>query len=112
MIDDNIIPEIRLTPVFKTLPCKISAYLLSYALKFGALLSGALVWILYDYFFAIATLLLSFVVMGIIRSKLLHISIPPAQQEHNYSDLQIAHWFLFKRYCFESNDTPSNIKVL
>ena len=112
MINDQIITELKQTPIFKTSRCRFLAYALSYILKFGTLIFSAFIWYVSDYFFAIASLLLFYVVMGIVRSKLLHISIPGVQQEHNYSDLELAHWFLDRRYCFENSSNSPNLKVL
>ena len=53
-----------------------------------------------DYFYAAATLLVSYLVTGIVRSYMRNNSIPKKQQEYSYSDKAIASWFLYRTYCF------------
>jgi hypothetical protein len=54
---------------------------------------------MYDYFIAIATLLLSFIIMGIIRSKIRNSVIPMKQREYQYNDQGIADWYTAKEIC-------------
>lgn len=56
-------------------------------------------WYFYDYFIAGAILLLSFIIMGIIRSKLRNSAIPPSQREYHYNDKGIADWFVARELC-------------
>ncbi|MFZ5375605.1 MAG: hypothetical protein ACOZBX_08715, partial [Campylobacterota bacterium] len=57
-------------------------------------------WVQSDAFIAAGSLLLGFIVFGIVRSKLRADSIPPAQREMSYSDYAIASWYLSRRTCF------------
>jgi len=53
-----------------------------------------------DYFYAIATLLISYIITGIVRSYMRNNSIPKVQQEYSYTDKAISAWFLYRTYCF------------
>ncbi len=75
------------------------ARLLGYALSYGNFLVAALVWWLSDPFIAAGSLLLGFIVFGIVRSKLRNDSVPPAQRELSYNDYAIATWYLSGHYC-------------
>ncbi len=87
------------TPQPPNTPCKILHLCLWILLSYGAYLSAAAVWLLYNWYYALSVLLLAFILMGIIRSKLLHSSIPKVQQEFTYSDKDIAAWFLHAYLC-------------
>ena len=87
------------TPKLKTSKCRLLAFLLFMFLSYSPLLLAILAWYLYDYFIAGAVLLLSFLVVGIIRSKLRNEVIPPNQREFHYTDKAIADWYLSKRIC-------------
>jgi len=88
-------------PKLKAKRCIIIAYAIEYALKLTHIIVSLITWYMYDYFYAIAILLITYLVVGIIRSKLLHVAIPSKQQEHNYSDKEIAIWYVSKRICYE-----------
>ncbi len=88
-------------PKLKATRCIIIAYIIEYALKLSPLLISLLIWYIFDYFYAIAIFLISYLVLGIVRSKLLHVAIPKKQQEHEYSDKEIAIWYVSKRLCYE-----------
>jgi len=103
-MQDNYIDMIEQTPKLNTKKCKLISYLLKIFLQVTTIISGLLAWYLYDYFIAIATLLLTFIIMGIIRSKISNSVIPPQQREYNYSDKDIADWFVAKELCFETDD--------
>ncbi|PHR57823.1 MAG: hypothetical protein COA44_04940 [Arcobacter sp.] len=79
--------------------CKLLRLLLTFFLSYGIYLITACVWYFYNWYYALSALLLSFVLMGILRSKLLHSSIPTAQQEFTYSDKDIAAWYLHRYVC-------------
>jgi hypothetical protein len=74
--------------------------MMGYALSYGNYLIALLVWWRSDWFIAMGTMLLGFIVLGIIRSKLRNGSIPPAQRETPYTDYAIATWFLSRTTCF------------
>jgi len=97
----DFILEIKPTPVLKTKKCKLISLILKLFLQFSSYAIALLSWYLYDYFIAIAGFLLSFIIMGIIRSKLRNSVIPKQQQEYNYNDKAIADWFTAKELCIE-----------
>jgi hypothetical protein len=74
--------------------------MMGYALSYGNYFIAAVIWWKSDWFIALGTLLLGFIVFGIIRSKLRNDSIPPAQRETPYSDYAISTWFLSRTTCF------------
>jgi len=87
------------TPNMPDGKCKILHFLLTYFLSFGTYLITAGVWFFYNWYYALSALLLAFILIGIIRSKLLHSSIPKVQQEFSYSDKDIAAWYLHLYVC-------------
>ena len=99
----NDIEEIKQPPMARTFKCKIMFILLELFLRFTTLSVGLLVWYVYDYFIAIATLLVVFIVMGIIRSKLRNIAVPLSQIERDYSDKEIAQWYGSYSFCFKED---------
>ena len=87
------------TPKLNSKKCKLIALLLRIFLQFTTVFIGLIVWYLYDYFIAIATMLLTFIVMGIIRSKIRNSVIPTTQREFQYNDQGIADWYVAKEIC-------------
>ena len=99
----DFIDQIEPTPKLATIKCKIVAFLLRIFFQFTGFISGVIFWYIYDYFIGIATFLLSFLVVGIIKSKLRNSVIPKRQQEYNYTDQGIAEWYTARAICFEQN---------
>jgi len=87
------------TPQLPNKGCKILLFLLTLFLSYGAVIIALCVWWFYNWYYALSALLLSFILMGILRSKLLHSSIPKVQQEFTYSDRDIIGWFLHMNIC-------------
>jgi hypothetical protein len=87
------------TPQPRTKGCKILHFLLSGFLSFGTYLITLGVWFMYNWYYALSALLLAFILIGILRSKLLHSSVPKVQQEFTYSDKDIAAWYLHMYIC-------------
>ena len=96
------------TPRLHSTKCKITAFSIRVFLQFTTLISALTAWYLYDYFIAVATLLITFIVMGIIRSKMRNSVIPPHQREYAYTDEGIAAWFTAKELCIESEPITSS----
>lgn len=92
------------TPTLPTRGCRMLARMLGWGLSYGNLLIALLVWWQSDWFIAIGTFLLGFVVFGILRSQLRNDSIPPAQREYPYDDYAIASWYLSRSHCFQLPD--------
>ena len=99
-MDEKFLDLIEPTPKIKSRKCKISALLLTFFLSYFPLLISVIVWYLYDYFIAAATLLITFLIIGILRSKLRNDVIPPNQREFHYTDSAISTWYIAKRICF------------
>lgn len=87
------------TPALPRRKCRVAARLLGWGLGYGNYLIALAVWWKNDWFIALGTLLLGFVVFGIIRSGLRNGSIPPAQREYPYNDYAIATWYLYRNHC-------------
>jgi len=98
-MDTDYIDLIEPTPKLKTKKCRFVAFLLKLFLKYTTFVAAVIAWYFYDYFIAIATLLLSFIIMGIIRSKLRNSVIPISQSEYHYTDEGIADWYTAKMLC-------------
>lgn len=93
------IDEIRPTPIHKNMKCKVLSIGIRLVLQFFSITATLLSWYMYNFFIAVAVLMLSFVIMGIVRSKLRQSSIPATQQEYGYSDAQIASWVVNQYFC-------------
>jgi hypothetical protein len=91
------IPLIEPTPEPVKPLCRIAARLLGWLLSYGTYLLSAAAWYLYDWFYAVAALLLGFILFGILRAKIRNSIIPVQQQEYRYSDQAIAKWFVVRR---------------
>ena len=91
------IPMIEPTPEPETARCRFLAKILGLSLTYGIYPIAAAGWYFYDWFHAVAFLLLGFIVVGIVRAKLRNISIPAAQLEYPYTDQAIARWFIVRR---------------
>lgn len=99
-MQNDFIPLLEPTPEFHTKKCKLLALIVRLLLQFTTPIVALVAWYFYDYFIAIATLLLTFLLMGIVRSKLRNSSIPASQREYHYSDQGIANWYIWREYCF------------
>jgi len=97
----DFIDMIEPTPKLKTKKCRLIALLLRLFLQFTTIIVGLITWYFYDYFIAIAALLLSFIIVGIIRAKLRNSVIPPKQREYHYNDKGIADWYTARELCIE-----------
>ena len=87
------------TPTLPNRGCKLLSFALANALHYGIYLITAAVWFIYNWYYALSAFLLAYIIMGILRSKLLHSSIPMVQQEFTYTDKDIAAWYLHKYVC-------------
>lgn len=100
MNNDRLTFNIDPTPILPTRQCRFIARVTGWILSYGNYIIALIVWWKSDWFIALGTLLLGFIVFGIIRSKLRNDSIPPAQRETPYTDYAIATWYLSRNYCF------------
>jgi len=97
---EEIVPDlIEPVPIIKGTRCKILLFLLYIFISFSPALAGLILWYMYDFFIAIAFFLFFTLCIGIVISKLRLFSLPVAQREMNYSNLQVAKWFLDKNVC-------------
>jgi len=100
-MENDYIDLIEPTPKLHSKKCKFISFVLRVFLQFSTFLSSLIAWYVYDYFIAMLTLVLSFIIMGIIRSKLRNAVIPLNQREYQYNDKGIADWYTAKELCFE-----------
>lgn len=91
------------TPPIHSKRCRVISLLLRLFLQYGAAAATLGAWYFYDFFIALLTLVLAFILMGIIRSKLRNSVIPPSQREYQYNDKEIADWFSAKELCYETH---------
>lgn len=90
------------TPVLYSKKCRAVSLLLKLFLQYGSAAATFIAWYIYDFFIALLTLVLAFILMGIIRSKLRNSVIPSSQREYHYNDKEIAEWFSAKELCYET----------
>ena len=95
----DYIEEIELTPTLHSKKCRFIAYTIGMLLQSASFLVSLLSWYLYDVYVALATLLVAFIVMGIVRSKIRNSVIPFSQSERHYNDMEIARWYSAKELC-------------
>lgn len=88
------------TPTLPTRKCRFIARVLGWALSYGNYAVALIIWWAYDWFFAIASLLLGIILFGIISSKIRNGAIPASQREYPYDDYAIATWYLYRTICF------------
>lgn len=97
----DLIELMEPTPKLRTQKCKFIALILRIFLQFTTFTAALITWYFYDYFIAGAILLLSFIIMGIIRSKIRNSVIPIKQREYQYNDQGIADWYTARELCIE-----------
>lgn len=88
------------TPKLKSQKCRLMAFVLTLFLRYTTPLVTVGAWIVYDFFLALLALVLTFIIMGIVRSKLRNSAIPYTQREYPYTDAAIAEWYTAKELCF------------
>jgi len=98
---NNIIDMIEPTPKLNSKKCRFISFLLRVFLQFTTITVGFSAWCMYDYFIAILALILSFIIMGIVRSKIRNSVIPLTQREYQYNDKGIADWYVSRELCIE-----------
>lgn len=103
-MQNDFINQIEATPKLSTKKCKLVSFILYIFLQFTSYMAGIVTWYIYDYFIGIAIFLLSFMIMGIIRSKLINSVIPVSQREYNYNNKGIADWYTARELCIEITD--------
>ena len=99
-IEEQIVEQIEPTPRLYLRRCKIIALILKLFLQYMTIFISVVVWYFYDFFIALLALVLSFIIMGIVRSKLRNSIIPLKQREHQYNDEAIATWYAAKALCY------------
>lgn len=97
---NQFIPELEPTPTFKSRQCQWFVKLIAFKLSYMPYILTFIVLLVVDYFYAIATLLMSYLVTGIVRAYMRNNSIPKQQLEYSYNDHAIASWYLYRTYCF------------
>ena len=101
---NDYIDLIEPTPILHTKKCQFISLIIKLFLQFTPIIAALITWNLYDYFIAGATLLIMFVVVGIVRAKMRNSVIPPSQREYHYNDEGIAKWFTTKEICPKNDE--------
>ena len=91
---NNTIELFDPVPKLKTKKEKFYAMLIALGLSYGYIILALLVWLESNWYIALSTLLLAFLVTGIISSKLLHLYVPRKQHEFSYSSKELASWVI------------------
>ena len=104
-MQNDIIDMIEPTPKLHSKKCRLISFILRVFLQYGIFIIALFTLYMYDYFIAIATFLVSYIVMGIVRSKLRNSVIPLKQREYQYNDKGIADWFTAKEICNDELET-------
>jgi len=81
-------------PKLRTRKEKLYARLIALGLSYGYIILALLVWTQSNWYIALSTLLLAFLVTGIISSKLLHLYVPRKQHEFTYGTQELAAWVI------------------
>ena len=81
-------------PPLQTKQEKFYAALMSFGLSYGYFLLALIVWWQSSWYMALSTLLLAYLLTGIISSKLLHMYVPHKQHEFSYSSKDLAAWVI------------------
>ncbi|MBA3026856.1 MAG: hypothetical protein FP820_10720 [Sulfurimonas sp.] len=97
------------TPKLHSKKCKLISFCIRIFLQFTTFVVPLIIWYFYDFFIALLSLVLTFIIMGIIRSKLRNSVIPFNQREYQYSDKAIADWYSAKELCYEENPDSSDL---
>ena len=105
---DEIIEQYRNIPEFRNIKQKILVKILGLLLAFIPVILGLIFWMLMDWFYALAALLLSFLISGIVSSKLRHNFVPIYQREFSYTSYELAAWVI--AYYFDSEVEDSDEK--
>lgn len=98
-MENDIIDMLEMTPKLKSKKCKLVSFAIASTLKYASYIVTIIIWLIYDYFIAFFSLILSFIIMGIIRAKLRNIAVPIKQQEYAYNDKGIADWYTAREIC-------------
>lgn len=102
-MQEDFIEQIEPTPALNSQRCRFTALILRLFLQYAMIFSALTAWYLYDFFIALLALVLAFIIMGIIRSKIRNNVIPFSQREYHYSDKEIADWYTAKTLCYEES---------
>ncbi|MDQ1263645.1 MAG: hypothetical protein QG559_646 [Campylobacterota bacterium] len=100
-MSNDFIDMIEPTPTLHSKKCRIIAFCIEILLKYSIYAVMAAVWYKYDFFLSLFALMLSFIIVGIIRSKLRNSAIPLSQREYHYNDKGIAAWYTAKEICYD-----------
>ncbi|MDA7816559.1 hypothetical protein N9A28_00025 [Sulfurimonas sp.] len=101
---NDFIDMIEQTPKIETQKCKLVSILLWLTLQYSIYVITIIAFYMYDYFIAFLALVLSFIVIGIVRSKIRNSVIPVKQREYHYTDRGIADWYTARELCLETKE--------
>ena len=101
MNKDIIIDTIEDVPILNSKKCKFVAFLIKIVLKYTVFIVSVVFLYFFNYYIALASGAVSFILIGVLRSSLSGNAIPITQLEFHYSDDEVARWYTAKELCFE-----------
>lgn len=91
------IPPIEILPEIKSFKCKSLVYLMYFGLSYFPIILGIIIGYNYnDIFIGFTSFIAFMLASGIIGSKLSDEAIPLSQREFEYSNLDIAKWYVVR----------------
>jgi len=100
-MEKEIIEMREPTPILKSKKCKIMMYGLYIFLRGFSIGAMMFIYVKYGWFWGFVAFVFSYIIIGIIKSKLRMLSIPIFQLEYDYTDKEIASWYIYKNFCDE-----------
>jgi len=99
-MNNEIIEPIQEVPTLKTSLCKTYALILYLCIRYISIVIALYIWYQYHLFYAFGALFMGFLIMGILKAKMRDSAIPQKQHERNYTDKELAIWFMYKEVCW------------
>ena len=91
------IPPIEVLPEIKTFKCKLLVYIIYFSLSYSPIILGIIMGYYYsDIFIGFTSFIAVMLASGILGSKLSDEALPLSQREFEYSNLDIAKWFVVR----------------
>jgi hypothetical protein len=90
---------IEILPNPKDKKCKFIIYAIYIFLSFGWLIIACIFWYSFNIYFALLSIPVSYIIIGIISSKMKLEAIPFNMLEMSHSNYDIAKWFSMKNIC-------------
>lgn len=109
-MQNDFIEMMEPTPKIYTKKCKVVSFIIRVLLQYSMYVVTIFAFYMYDYFIAFLALILSFIIVGIVRSKLRNSVIPMKQREYQYTDQGIADWYTARALCIETSEEKNKLQ--